>query len=357
MQSSWRVACLRIPRFPIGAGWREERVVPGHHAAGTRATNKAALLGADSVHPSAMSTEMSASPTAPSPHTRSVAPALQAPARQAPALQLALPFLGEAASTMHARHVTTTGVPATGRSTADDDARQSPATAIRHGAPAGANSSTNASGNVHGNAHANTRESIRESVMRNTKDHPGALLHWDALPRALADGTRLRVVSLAAGRLGVRAGMSVPEARATCAALDVRPWDEAAITDATLAATSALLAASPQVTPVSGAPGMWWIGATGFGALGGEDALARTLFDIARHWHPDVRIAIADSCVAARAATWAPLPRSRAVRERDPLLVPDGFTCIPPGACAQYLAPAPLGLVPMDDSQQSTTNN
>ena len=29
MQSSWRVACVRIPRFPIGAGWREARVVPG----------------------------------------------------------------------------------------------------------------------------------------------------------------------------------------------------------------------------------------------------------------------------------------------------------------------------------------
>lgn len=160
---------------------------------------------------------------------------------------------------------------------------------------------------------------------------------------------RLRAVSLAAGRFGVRAGMSVPEARAVCAALDVRPWDDAAITDAMLAATTALLAASPQVTPVSGAPGMWWIGANGFTALGGEEALARTVFDIARQWHPDARVAIADSCVAARAATWAPLPRSRAVRERDPLAVPEGFTCIPPGGCAQYLAPAPLGLVPMDD--------
>lgn len=137
-----------------------------------------------------------------------------------------------------------------------------------------------------------------------------------------------------------------------CATLDVRPWDDAAIADATLAATSALLAASPQVTPVAGAPGMWWIGATGFGGLGGEEALARTLFDIARQWHPDARIAIADSCVAARAATWAPIARSRTVRERDPLAVPDGFTCIPQGGCAQYLAPAPLGLVPMHDEMR-----
>ncbi|MBL0173644.1 MAG: hypothetical protein IPP90_23745 [Gemmatimonadaceae bacterium] len=28
---------------------------------------------------------------------------------------------------------------------------------------------------------------------------------------------------------------------------------------------------------------------------------------------------------------------------------PDGITCIPSGQCATYLAPAPLGLVPMDD--------
>ncbi|HYW32621.1 MAG TPA: hypothetical protein VE869_14075 [Gemmatimonas sp.] len=168
------------------------------------------------------------------------------------------------------------------------------------------------------------------------------------LPRALADGQRIRVVSLAAGELGVRAGMGVPEARASCAALDVRPWDDSAVADAILAVTGALLAASPQVTPVAGAPGMWWVGATGFDGIGGEDALGRALLGIARVWHPDARVAVADSCVAARAATWAPASRSRAVRERDPL-APDGLLCIPGGGCAHYLAPAPLGLVPMPD--------
>ncbi|MBL0173633.1 MAG: hypothetical protein IPP90_23690 [Gemmatimonadaceae bacterium] len=96
-------------------------------------------------------------------------------------------------------------------------------------------------------------------------------------------------------------------------------------------------------------PGVWWIGASGFDALGGEDRLARALLSIAQRWHPDARVAIADSCVAARAATWAPQARSRVVRERDPLALPDGITCIPSGQCATYLAPAPLGLVPMDD--------
>jgi protein ImuB len=151
--------------------------------------------------------------------------------------------------------------------------------------------------------------------------------------------------------------MLLPEARACCADLDVRPWDEHAIRDAVLAASTALLAASPQVTPVAGAPGMWWVGANGFDAVGGEAQLARTLLALAQQWHPDARVAIADSCVAARAATWAPRARSRAVRERDPqgvrerdpLTLPDGITIIPAGQCAQYLAPAPLGLVPMEE--------
>lgn len=148
----------------------------------------------------------------------------------------------------------------------------------------------------------------------------------------------------------MRAGMTLPEAHARCAALEVRAWDANAITDAVLAVTTAFLAASPQVTPVHGAPGMWWIGATGFTALGGEDTLARTLLTIAQQWHPDARVAIADSCVAARAATWAPRARrhkSTSVREHNPHTLPDGITCIPHGQCAAYLAPAPLGLVPM----------
>jgi protein ImuB len=153
------------------------------------------------------------------------------------------------------------------------------------------------------------------------------------------------VVSLAAGRAGVRVGMSIAEARARCAALDVRPWDEHAIADAILAATTALLAASPQVTPAAGTPGMWWVGATGFDALGGEAQLAHTLLAIARQWHPDARVAIADTCVAARAATWAPVkarPQGAGVAEQ-------GATIIPRGGCAHYLAPAPLGLLHMPD--------
>jgi protein ImuB len=169
----------------------------------------------------------------------------------------------------------------------------------------------------------------------------GPVLHWDEWPRALAEGNRLRVVSAAAGRAGVRAGMSIPEARAMLAEIDIRTWDDAVIADAVLAMTTALLGGSPQVTPVSGSPGTWFVGATGFSEVGGEAQLAGALLAIARTAHADARVAIADSCVAARAATWAPKPRGSS---------PDhAVTIVPVGGCAAYLTPAPLGLVPMDD--------
>ena len=159
--------------------------------------------------------------------------------------------------------------------------------------------------------------------------------HWDNIARALAEGETIRVVSAAAGRAGVRAGMSVPEARVYCATLDVREWDQRAITDAVMALTGQLLQCSPQVTAAFGAPGTWWIGASGFDNVGGEEVLAERLLTLIQAWHPDARVAIADSCVAARAATWAP---SRTVS-----------TIIPVGGCCNYLAPAPLGLIPMTE--------
>lgn len=153
---------------------------------------------------------------------------------------------------------------------------------------------------------------------------------------ALADGLRLRAVSAAAGRLGIRAGMTVAESRARCARLLVLPWDEMVIARELTTATGALLAASPQVSAVPGAPGTWWVGASGFNAIGGERVLVRTLVRLARRWHPRARVAIADSCVAARAATWA-----------DATTL-DGVV-IPAEGDAAYLAPAPLALVPMDE--------
>jgi protein ImuB len=164
---------------------------------------------------------------------------------------------------------------------------------------------------------------------------------WDDLALALSDGApqrpRLKTVTVGAARDGVRAGMTLSEARGLCAKLEILPWDDVAIGDAITEVTASLVAASPQVSPVAGAPGMWWVGASGFAYGNGDEfALAESLRRITRRWHPGVRVAIAGSCVAARAATWSAPGRER------------GVTVIPAGTDAQYLRTAPLSLLPMD---------
>ena len=148
-------------------------------------------------------------------------------------------------------------------------------------------------------------------------------------------------MTAAAGRLRVRAGMTATEARARCAQLEVLAWSEPAVEREVVRATAAFLVASPQVTPVAGAPGLWWIGAGGLDGVGGERGLVRTLLRVARLWHPRPRVAVADSCVAARAATWAD-------HDGSPAFI------VPRGGCATYLAPAPLALVPMEDELRQT---
>lgn len=170
--------------------------------------------------------------------------------------------------------------------------------------------------------------------------------HWDESPFALTDGAahrpKLRAVTAAAAREGVRAGMTLAEARALCGNLEALPWDDAAIAAAITEATAAFVQASPQVSPVSGAPGMWWIGASGFAThaagTSGERAFARALHAIACRWHPRARVAIANSCVAARAATWSSASSGGQA----------SICIIPPGRDARYLASAPLTLIPMD---------
>ncbi|MFN9215829.1 MAG: hypothetical protein ACK6DK_14870 [Gemmatimonadota bacterium] len=167
-----------------------------------------------------------------------------------------------------------------------------------------------------------------------------AAAEWDTRPVAVRVGPHLRVVSAAAGRRGVRDGMTVTVARARCAELVVLPWDELAVRAEVARASAAFVAASPQVTPVRGAPGTWWVGASGFDGLGGERALAAHLLAIARAWHVEARVAIADSCVAARAGTWDARVPVGPHGMRGPVLVPGGHD-------AEYLAEVPLALLPM----------
>nr|MCU0627026.1 hypothetical protein [Gemmatimonadaceae bacterium] len=95
------------------------------------------------------------------------------------------------------------------------------------------------------------REPRRPPTQSTTDDDP----HWDARLLALADGTRIRALSAAAGHARLRAGMTVTEARARCGRLEILPWDPIAIGAAVTRVTAALVQASPQVTPAGGAPG------------------------------------------------------------------------------------------------------
>ncbi|HJQ21929.1 MAG TPA: hypothetical protein VJ867_16415 [Gemmatimonadaceae bacterium] len=175
--------------------------------------------------------------------------------------------------------------------------------------------------------------------------------HWDDRPIVLTDGAatrpRLKGVSAGAARERVRAGMTLTEARALCGPLEVFAWDDVAIDNAITETTALFLQASPQVTPVAGAPGMWWIGASGLATMGAtprqrDRALARLLVSLARAWHPRARVGIADSCVAARAATWTSFPRGESA-----------CVCVvPTGRDASYLAAAPLTLLPLDDEMR-----
>ncbi len=183
-------------------------------------------------------------------------------------------------------------------------------------------------------------------------------------------------MTIAGAQALIRAGMTVTEAKSRCADLEVLPWDQVVIDEEVRRATATFLEASPQVTPVAGTPGMWWIGASGLETSGDERSLARTLLTLARRWHPEARVAIADSCVAARAGTWeTKRPKTRGQRPKhrpatheqaarlstpqtpnpkpqtpDPRPQTPAPLIIPPGTDAAYLATAPIGLIPMDDA-------
>ena len=165
--------------------------------------------------------------------------------------------------------------------------------------------------------------------------------HWDTRTLALTEGTRVRAATAAAARAGVRTGMTTAQAHAKCAALTLLPWDAVRISREIARASAAFLAAGPQVAPVRDQPGTWWIGADGFDGIGGERTLATTLLTLARVWHPRARVAVADACVTAHAATWS----TRAAAE--PLH-------IAPGGDRDYLARVPVALLPMDDELRET---
>jgi hypothetical protein len=146
--------------------------------------------------------------------------------------------------------------------------------------------------------------------------------------------------------------MMVAAARALCAQLEIRVWDDEIQRAATDRATAALLAAAPQVAPAE-TPGTWWVGAGGFDALGGERSLAESLLDIARRWHPGARVAVADSCMAAWAGSWDCRKGERSALEnggggRKRIEGTHAPVIIPAGQDPEYLSAVPLTLLPVD---------
>jgi hypothetical protein len=150
------------------------------------------------------------------------------------------------------------------------------------------------------------------------------------------------MVSAAARLAGVAPGMTLSAARATLDTLDIRPWDDRVIARAVTMLTGQLVDLSPQVTAATGAPGVWWIGASGFEQLGGERALLRRLLTLARKYHPRARVASADTCIAAHVATMLRWPNGRSAH------------LVPPGGSVRLLRRAPLTLIPMTDELRAT---
>ena len=163
-------------------------------------------------------------------------------------------------------------------------------------------------------------------------------VHWDERPLALSLDDRIVVATTQAATLGVRHGMSMPAARALCAGLEVRHWDDRAVGRAMHRVTASCLALSPQVTPAR--PGLWWIGAHGLEGHGGERHLVQSLLARARRWHPDARVAVASSCIAAYVATW----------------LRGAGRIVPGGSDQALLAHAPLVLIPMGAELRETLN-
>ncbi len=148
---------------------------------------------------------------------------------------------------------------------------------------------------------------------------------------------RIVLASDAAEDRGVLRGMTLAAARAVCAELEVRSWADTIIARAVNTVSLALLEVSPQVTPSS--PGIWWVGVDGLGGIVSERALLRRLRSIARRWSSAAAVSIADSCVAARVASFH--------RRSD-------MRIVPPGQDRDFLALAPLALLPTDAETRET---
>jgi hypothetical protein len=118
--------------------------------------------------------------------------------------------------------------------------------------------------------------------------------------------------------------------------------DAVAVDNEVTRCTALLLTVSAQVTPVAGAPGMWWVGVGGAEQGGpGERNLAHALARLARRWHP----APHRHRELVRGGTRRGLGR-RAARGGGGGAageLTEWVRIVPRGACAAFIADAPIG--------------
>lgn len=144
-------------------------------------------------------------------------------------------------------------------------------------------------------------------------------------------GTRavVRLATEAATRAGVRPGMSLPVARGHCPDLVALPDDPALRREEQRKIATALLHVAPRVS-VFGADG-FLCDASGLDRMGGEEMLAGKLIErTAALGFPEARVGVADTAVAARAAT---------------MLANVKVKHVTPGDDAALLSPLPLSVL------------
>jgi protein ImuB len=155
-------------------------------------------------------------------------------------------------------------------------------------------------------------------------------LHGEQAVIADGEGTRARIVcvSTAATRYGVRAGLTVAQARAACAGLVARPVSD----DVQRAAQAALCDAAESFSPrvEDAASGVLYLDLDGLGSLfKTESKLANALAQRASQLGLEAQVGVAGSKVAAHLAA------------RDG----GGVAVIPPGEEWSFLAPVPIALL------------
>lgn len=168
------------------------------------------------------------------------------------------------------------------------------------------------------------------------RDHPKIPAH---APLALIEekGTRSSIIAADAEARadGVYLGQAASRARARCPDLVCLSWDPAGLEHANRALAERLEQAAPLVVPVEGELGLFWIDARGMRWLGGEDGLATGVLAAGKAaGFQNIRLAVADTAVAARAAVQ--MPGTTAMR------------LVRPGNDRAFLARLPLSALAID---------